>query len=60
MKIKRSEIESLIDLVHDRLVPKAANRIDEILSNLDHIEIMDDEDEEEDEMEEEDDEEEDD
>ena len=47
MKIKRSEIESLIDLVHDRLVPKAANRIDEILSNLDDIEIADDEDEEE-------------
>ena len=56
MKIKRSEIESLIDLVHDRLVPKAANRIDEILTNLDEIEIVD----EEDEMEEEDDEEEDD
>ena len=48
MKIKRSEIESLIDLVHDKLVPKAANRIDEILSNLDDIEIADDEDEEED------------
>ena len=53
MKIKRSEIESLIDLVQDRLVPKAANRIDEILSNLDDIEIADDEDEEEDEMEDE-------
>ena len=53
MKIKRSEIESLIDLVHDRLVPKAANRIDGILSNLDDIEIVDDEDEEEDEMEDE-------
>ena len=55
MKIKSSEIDNLVDLVHSKLPPKAANRIDEILTNLDEIEIVDEEDEMEEEDEEEDD-----
>lgn len=41
MKITSSEIDNLIELVHSKLPPKAANRIDEILTNLDDIEIAD-------------------
>ena len=51
MKVTTDELDNLIDMVHKNLPSKAANRIDEILSNLDDIEVADDEDEEEDEEE---------